>query len=218
MQCFETNLTLRFLAHAGPYIGIEHIGALGSLEEILLYGNAAAGLGSILLRQTQDFRIRLIALRAGADHVHAHLGAGKHQRVCHVIAIAYINQLTAFEHLHLLLNSEDIGQSLTRMQQIGQAVDNGNACIFSQLNNGIVREGTDHNTVNKTGKYTCGIANRFATADLGSGITQINRMAAQLPEAYLKRGSGTCRSLGEQHSQSFALQILVRLTGLLLAF
>ena len=153
MQCFETNLTLRFLAHAGPYIGIEHIGALSSLEEILLYGNAAAGLGSVLLRQTQDFRIRLIALRAGADHVHANLGAGKHQRVCHVIAIAYINQLTAFEHLHLLLNSEDIGQSLAGMQQIGQAVDNGNACIFSQLNNGIMGEGTDHNTVNKTGKY-----------------------------------------------------------------
>ena len=49
MQCFETNLTLCFLAHAGPYIGIEHVGALSSLEEVLLYGNAAAGLCSILL-------------------------------------------------------------------------------------------------------------------------------------------------------------------------
>ena len=138
--------------------------------------------------------------------------------MCHVVAVAYINQLTAFEHLHLLLNSEDIGQSLAGMQQIGQAVDNGNACIFSQLNNGIMGEGTDHNTINEAGKYTRGITDRLAAADLGSGIAQINRMAAQLPEAYLKRSSGTGRSLGEQHSQSFALQILVRLTGLLLTF
>ena len=79
-------------------------------------------------------------------------------------------------------------------------------------------EGTDHNTVNEAGKYTRGITDRLAAANLGSGIAQINRMAAQLPEANLKRGSGTGRSLGEQHSQSFALQILVRLTGLLLTF
>ena len=205
MQRFEADFTLSLLAHAGPYIGIEHIGALGSLEEILFNSNGAAGLRCVLLCQTQDFRIRLIALRTSADHIHANLSAGKHQRMCHVVAIADINQLAALEHLHLLLNGKDIRQCLAGMQQVGQTVDNRYACIFSQLDNGIMGEGTDHNTVNEAGQHACSITNRFAAANLGSRIAQINRMAAQLPEANLKGGSGTGGSLGEQHGQSLAL-------------
>ena len=125
--------------------------------------------------------------------------------MCHVVAIADINQLAALEHLHLLLNGEDIRQRLTRMQQVGQTVDNRYACIFSQLDNGIMGEGTDHNTVNEAGQHACCITNRFTAANLGSRIAQINRMAAQLPEANLKGGSGTGGSLGEQHGQSLAL-------------
>ena len=115
MQCLEANIALCFLAHAGPHIGVEHIGALSSLEKVLLHGDGAAGMGCILLCLSQNLRVRLIALGASAHHVHANLSAGIHQGVSHVIAVAYINQLTTLQYLHLFLDGEHIGQSLAGM-------------------------------------------------------------------------------------------------------
>ena len=96
MQSLKANIALSLLAHTGPYISIEHIGTLSSLEKVLFHGNGAAGMGCILLCLSQNLRVRLIALGASAHHVHANLSAGIHQGVSHVIAVAYINQLTTF--------------------------------------------------------------------------------------------------------------------------
>ena len=96
VQGLQADLPFRFLPHGRPDIRVKNIGALYRFEDIFFNGNRTAGQRRIFLGLLCHHRIRLIALRAGADHVHSHFGTGIHQGMGHVIAVAHIYQLASF--------------------------------------------------------------------------------------------------------------------------
>ena len=93
---FLTDALFGFLSHTCPNICIKNVCAFGGTEQIFINFNGAAGKCGIFLRGSYNFRVRLVAFRRCANHIHAYFGTGIHQRMRHIVAVANINQLTAF--------------------------------------------------------------------------------------------------------------------------
>ena len=63
----------------------------------------------------------------------------------------------------------------------------------------ILTEGTPHHAVGHAVKHTCGVCHRFATAQLGSGLVDDQRVAAKLGNADGEAGTGAGGGLVEQY-------------------
>ena len=83
----------------------EHVRAARAVGNVRGQGHAAAGvLGDLPRRLDQFFRREQRFGRAGGE-VHAHLGAGDHQRIGHVVArVAHEGELHAGKAAELFLN------------------------------------------------------------------------------------------------------------------
>ena len=71
------------------------------------------------------------------------VGAGDHQRLCDVIAIADVSQLQAIRLAEVFGNRENIGHRLTGVVVVGQAIDHGHGCVLGERRHRLVVERPD---------------------------------------------------------------------------
>ncbi|MNE40840.1 hypothetical protein D3C80_1348830 [compost metagenome] len=148
--------------------------------------------------------------------MYAQLGPADQQGMRHVVAVADVGELEAFELAFMLIDRLIVGQHLARMRQIAQAVDYGNRSEAGQLLHLIMTEGTDHNAVKVTGHHLSRVSNGLAAAKLDVIFAQEQRMAAELIHADLEGHACAGRGFFKDKSDCFAFQRLVNLTVLLL--
>ena len=93
------------------------------------------------------------------------------------------------------------------MKQIGQAVDDRHGRLVRQLDRGLMREGANHDQINRARNVARDILDRFALADTDIVRRQINRMATELRHAGLEGDARPQRRLLKYHRERLAAQV-----------
>ena len=96
-------------------------------------------------------------------------------------------------------DSLEVGKNLAGMEFIRQSVHHRMGGILSHFLHTILTEGTPHHAIGHAVKHACGVGDRFATAKLGAGLVDDQRIAAQFGNANGEAGTGSGTRLVEDH-------------------
>ena len=107
----------------------------------------------------------------------------------------------------LLLDSEHIGDHLSRMKLIGKTVPHRNIAVFGKLLHDLLTVTSVFYTVKHAGQNPCGICDRFLFAYLGTRRIKVSHMHAQILCSHLKGTSGPGGSLLEYQSDIPAVEL-----------
>ena len=113
---------------------------------------------------------------------------------------------------------EDVGQNLTGVKFVGQAIDDRDTRVGGKaLQTGLL-ESTNHDDIDHAGNHAGGIFNGFGAAQLRVGGGQVNDRTAQLIHTGFKRNPGTGTGFFKNHRQGAVVQCVVRLIAFELVF
>ena len=142
--------------------------------------------------------------------MHAQLGRNDHQGVGDVVAgIAEEGQLPASHVTELLAGGHDIGQHLSGMEGVGQAVPDGNAGILGQILNHRLLEAAVLDTVEHAAQNLGGVLQGLLLAHLGRTGIQEGDAHAQIASADFESAAGSGGGLLEQQNDLLVAQPLV---------
>ena len=116
-------LRLGLLAHRGPGVGVDDVGAADHRVWIGPEGEPPAGGLGQLRRASHDALVGAVAVGVGEADLHAHGRADERERVVDVVAVADEREDHPLEAGQALLDREQVGQRLAGMLAQGQAVD-----------------------------------------------------------------------------------------------
>ena len=88
------------------------------------------------------------------------------------------------------------------MELVGQRVDDGDGRIFGHLLDAFLPEGAPDDAVGHTGEYARGVGDRLASAQLGAGLVDDQRISAEFRHADREARTGTSAGLVEQHGDT----------------
>ncbi len=91
----------------------------------------------------------------------------------------------------MLSDGEDVGEDLAGVEQVGESVDHRDGCVFRQLFDVGVGEGTNHDAVDVAGKDARGVGNGLTTPELDIARRQEQGVAAELVGAHLEGDAST---------------------------
>ena len=132
------------------------------------------------------------------------------QGICHVIAVADIGELQAFQRTLMLLDGQKVRQYLCRMLVIGKTVDDRNRTVLRKIDDVLMVKSSDHDTIYHSRENVSSIVDGFATSDLDVIGRKEERMSAELVHTDLKRDTGSCGRFGEDHAEGLSGQDRVR--------
>ena len=99
----------------------------------------------------------------------------------------------------MLGNGLEVGKNLARVEFIRQSVHHRMGGILRHFLHTILAKGAPHHAIGHAVKHTCGVGNRFATAQLGAGLVDDQRIAAQFGNANGEAGTGSGTRLVKDH-------------------
>ncbi|MNU91893.1 hypothetical protein D3C71_817970 [compost metagenome] len=175
------------------------MGAAHGILWIAHDGDAVAGLG-------HEFRVRLVAFRAGDAQLEVELNRRFYIAVAHVVAITDPGHGLALDGAAVFEEGLHVGQQLARVQIIGQAVDYRHARVGGKFGQIAVGKGSDHHRVEHARHDNRAVADRLATAQLGITRRQENSLAAELDHAGFEGNAGAGRRLLEDHPEHAVFQ------------
>jgi hypothetical protein len=106
------------VAHAGPHVGGDQVGAAAGVERMLVHrAGIAADAGHV--------RIQLVAERRAHVQLEAQDVGGLQPRVGHVVAVADPGHHLARDAAAVLDEGEDVGQHLARVVFVGEPLITG---------------------------------------------------------------------------------------------
>ena len=158
------------------------------------------------------------ALGTGDRDLHAHGQAARDERIRHIVAVAHIAELQAFERALVFAHGHQVGEHLAGVRIVGKPVDDGNGAELGEIFHFLLLVSADHDAVQITRKYARGILYRLASSYLKIVTAQKQGAAAQLIHAHFKGHSRARGRLLEYHSQRLTLQICMRYPVLAIVF
>ena len=197
------NLLFSLLPHAGPDIGIDHV---GSGDRNFRVGRQRDLAGSLGHGPLHDRGIRLVPLRAGQSQLEAENRRSLDPGVGHIVAIADPGEDQSFIGALLLDNRHQVGHDLAGVKQVGQAVDYRHVRVARKFIDDFLAEGADHHAVTVAGHDPCSILDRLAAPHLGVGGRDEQSMPPQLKDPHLEGDPGPGGSLLEDQRHGLAVQ------------
>src|SRR5882757_9262956 len=104
----------------------------------------------------------------------------------------------------MFLQSEEVGERLTRMLEVAERVDYGNIGMRGHLFHGGVVEGAQHDQVDPALEVVGDVAERFAGIEAAGGLVDKKSGAAKAVHAGFESESGPQRGLLEKHHHLLA--------------
>ena len=101
-----------------------------------------------------------------------------------------------------LRDGEEVGEHLAGMEIIGQSIDDRHRGILRHFFHTVLPISAPHDGVCHARKHPRGVSNRLATAQLGAGLVDDQRVAAQLGNADGEAGASASAVFVEKHSHS----------------
>ena len=140
----------------------------------------------------------------GDADVHACGGTAQQIRVGHVVGrVTEVGDglvLQVVDAASVLGDGLEVGENLAGMEVIGQGVDHRMGGVLGHFFDAALAEGAPHHTVSHAVEHTSGIGHGLATAQLGAGLVDDQRVAAKLGNADGEAGTGAGGGLVEQYS------------------
>ena len=157
--------------------------------------------GGVGTRVRGDGRVRLVALRRRDGHVDGALRPAVHQRVRHVVPVADVRELERGQLPELLAHREVVRQRLARVEEIRQAVDDGDRRVTGELEDRVVRERAGHDAVHVAREDAGRVRDRLAAPELDVARRQELCGPPELRHARLERDAGPRGRLLEDHRE-----------------
>ena len=189
-----------FLAHGGPDVGAHQVCAAHGILWIADDGHAIAGLGD-------EFRVGLVAFRAGDAQLEVELDRRFYIAVAHVVAVADPGHGLALDRATMLKKGLHVGQQLARVQVIGQAVDHRYARVGGKFGQGTVGESTDHHRI-KHARLTWRSRRSARHAPVACRAAKERSPGRAELDHAASNGSGAGRGFLEDHPQHAVFQRL----------
>src|SRR5262249_7666412 len=133
-----------------------------------------------------------------------------------VVAVAEVDDLEPCEATEALPDGHHVGECLTRMRTVGEAVDDGDRRVRRELLDVGLRERADHDRVEVTGEHDRGVLDRLAAAELEIARREVETRPAELVDPDLEGDAGPGRGLLEDHPERAAGEEPGLLAGALL--
>ena len=152
-----------------------------------------------------DVVVRFVSWRCRDGHVHARQGAGLHERVRDVVAVADIGEPDAFQVAEVPAEGQQIGQGLARVMVVGQGIDDGNARGVGELFERRLRERAYDDRGRVARQHARGVGKRLATTELQVVRAQHDREHAEPVRGDLERYARARRLLVEQAGDRLAV-------------
>ena len=200
------GLVFGFVAHAGPHVGGDQIGALAGFERVAIELIAT---GAYPLGARGQFLINFVATRRAHVHLEAQQCSGLHPGVGHVVAIAHPGYRLARDGATVLDVGEDVGQDLAGVVFVGQPVDDGHARMGGKALDLGLLERADHHQIGHAADDLGAVFNWLSAAQLAVARGQVHHAAAQLVHARLKAHAGAGAGLFKNHGQGAVGQRVV---------
>ena len=159
-EVFHAFLILGFESHAGPHVGSHQIRAARGFHRVGEFFVV------ILAEQSGAFRLDFVAGRGRDMHVEIQYLSRLQPGVAHVVGVADPCHGLAPDAAALLDVSVDVGQYLTRMVFVGQAVDHRHARVGREEFDDGLLEGADHHDVTHARDHLPGVFHRLAAPQL----------------------------------------------------
>ncbi|KAF5289491.1 hypothetical protein FQR65_LT20825 [Abscondita terminalis] len=205
------GLVLGLVAHAGPHVGGDQVGALAGVQRVL--EDLVAALARRLAAEGQRLVDLVAAGRADMDREAQQVGRLQ-PGVGHVVAIADPGDGLALDRAAVLDEGEDVGQDLAGMELVGQAVDDGHARVLGKAHDLVLAVGADHHQVGHAADDARAVLDGLGAAQLAVARGQVDHRAAELVHAGLEAHAGARAGLLEDHGQRAVAQRVVLLVVL----
>ncbi len=191
------------LAHAGPDVGIDGVGAIDGFGGVVGDEEGGSGDSGQAFRLPDDLGIWGVAGRAGEGEIHAEAGGGEHERLGHVVAIADEGELEALQDAEAFADGLHVGEGLAGMIGVAEGVDDGNGGPVGEAFDGGLREDAGDDAIDPAIEVA-------ATSLRGSRTPMGPSRATEPPPNCLMAGSKVRRVRREGFSKRRAMDWLSR--------
>ena len=118
-------------------------------------------------------------LRRAVHIIDAGLGAAHHQGVRHVVAaVAHVNDLAAAYVAESLAERHEVGEDLRRVGLVGEAVPDGDAGVFGEIDHGLLLEAAEEDAVVEAAEDAGGVLDALLVAEVRFMAAEILGVAA----------------------------------------
>ena len=198
----QPRMSLFFLAHRDPDVGVYGIGAPNECAGIVPNYDPA---------ERAAMRSGAIAVGMGEPDFHAKDGARKGKGGKDVVPVADEGQNEPIEMTEMFSERQQIGQSLARMLVVGEGVDNRDAGLGREFRDDRVIERAGHNGVDPALEVVGDVGDALPNAQ-ADPFREIQRMSAELVDAGFERDPRPQALLLENQGNRTIGQELVRMT------
>ena len=202
------------LAHGYPYVGVDNVGVGGTLLYVLGEGDGAAVFrrdGTAGIHQLLGGEQRL--WRAGGE-VKAHLGAGHHEGIAHVVAgVPHVGEVYALEAAQLFLDGEQVRKHLGGVELIRKAVPYRNSGVFGKLLDKLLAVTPVLYAVVHPAQHPRRVGYALLFAHLRGAGVKIGHAHSEIAPGNLKGAAGAGGGLFKEQHYVFAVKVLMRHPG-----
>ncbi|AHZ22785.1 hypothetical protein BM92_09080 [Haloferax mediterranei ATCC 33500] len=160
----------------------------------------------------------LVVYRVSRRRRHRQVDTGhrtaEDERLADVVAVANPRRLHFLERADVFADGEQVGERLTRVGVVGQAVDDGCAGVFGDFEQVVVVEQAGHDGVAVATQHAGRIGERFAVAELDVFGAEKERVTAQLGHPRFEGDTRAGARLLEEHRQRRSGQSRLVVAGL----
>ena len=195
------------VTHGDPGICVGHVEPF-DIRHVIADVDGRPRLGRQSLRLQEDLGIRAVAFRAYKGDVGAQSRPQQQQRVADVVAITEVGKLHLRQVVVVLGNGHKVGQPLTGVVEVAQAVHHRHCAVFSKLNKRLVIEHPGDDGITPARQVGGEILHRLPLAQRAVLLIQIDAVAAQLGDADVEGDPGAQGGFLEQGDHALARQRL----------
>ena len=143
----------------------------------------------------------------------AEQGAGEHERVADVVAVADVGEVQAVDGAEALFEGHEVGDGLAGVLEVRERVDDGHVGVRGHLGDGVVREGAEDDDVHPALEVAGDVGDGLALAEGSVGLVDEDGVAADGVHRGLEGEARAQRGLFEEHDHLLGVERVAEVFG-----
>ena len=204
---------LLFLSHAGPDVGVQHVGSGRRRLRVAEQRRPSPGPGGDLLGPSHHLWDGLETRRRGHPDPHPSQSATQEQRVGNVVAIAQVGQGEAGQVALLLADGQQVGHALAGMLEVRQRVDDRDGGRLGQELQPLLPERPEHDDVDVARQHAPHVVDALPPSHLELVVREHHGIPSRFGHGQLEGHARSRGGLLEDQSRGPAPEALGEVPG-----